>query len=86
MRIKGGLAKGSSSFCIGRAVQTHLEAEKTAATLSFDRPEEISDYYMEDMRHLEQEEIRHVPEYKAGLMVRDQIIQRDSQCFRDDTP
>ena len=44
--------------------------------LYFGHPEEISDYYMEDMRHLEQEEIRVMFLNTKQAMIRDQIMAR----------
>ena len=44
--------------------------------MTFGRPEEISDYYMEDMRHLEQEEIRVMFLNTKQAMIRDQIMAR----------
>ncbi len=57
-RIKGiGTVKGAQLMCIGelsRRIWNHKAKENV---FSFTQPEQIADYYMEDLRHLEQEEI-----------------------------
>ena len=56
-----------------RAVPPHLTGINR---ISFEHPSQISDYYMEDMRHLEQEEIRVMfLNTKQGL-IKDLLISR----------
>ena len=58
-RIKGvGKVKGVQLLCIGELSKRIWKRKASEHTLYVGRPEEISDYYMEDMRHLEKEEIR----------------------------
>ena len=57
-RIKGiGTVKGAQLMCIGELSRRIWNYKAKEAVLSFTRPEQIADYYMEDLRHLEQEEI-----------------------------
>ena len=76
-RIKGvGKVKGVQLLCIGELSKRIWKRKASEHTLYFGRPEEISDYYMEDMRHLEQEEIRVMVLNTKQAMVRDQIMAR----------
>lgn len=76
-RIKGvGKVKGVQLLCIGELSKRIWKRKASEHTLYFGRPEEISDYYMEDMRHLEQEEIRVMFLNTKQAMVRDQIMAR----------
>ena len=57
--IKGvGKVNGVQLLCIGELSKRIWKRKASEHALYFGHPEEISDYYMEDMRHLEQEEIR----------------------------
>ena len=57
-RIKGvGKVKGAQLMCIGELSRRIWNYRTKEAVLSFTQPEQIADYYMEDLRHLEQEEI-----------------------------
>ena len=58
-RIKGvGKVKGAQLMCIGELSRRIWNCKARETPVSFTHPEQIADYYMEDMRHLEQEEIR----------------------------
>lgn len=75
--IKGvGKVKGVQLLCIGELSKRIWKRKASEHTLYFGRPEEISDYYMEDMRHLEQEEIRVMFLNTKQAMIRDQIMAR----------
>lgn len=57
-RIKGiGMVKGAQLMCIGELSRRIWNYKAKENLLSFTKPEQIADYYMEDLRHLEQEEI-----------------------------
>ena len=57
--IKGvGTVKGAQLLCIGELSRRIWKRKARENALTFEGPEEIAAYYMEDMRHLEQEEIR----------------------------
>lgn len=57
--IKGvGTVKGAQLLCIGELSRRIWKRKARENALTFEGPEEIAAYYMEDMCHLEQEEIR----------------------------
>ena len=57
-RIKGiGMVKGAQLMCIGELSRRIWNYKTKETVLSFTQPEQIAEYYMEDLRHLEQEEI-----------------------------
>lgn len=77
MGIKGvGKVKGVQLLCIGELSKRIWKRKASEHALYFGHPEEISDYYMEDMRHLEQEEIRVMFLNTKQAMIRDQIMTR----------
>ena len=77
MGIKGvGKVKGVQLLCIGELSKRIWKRKASEHALYFGHPEEISDYYMEDMRHLEQEEIRVMFLNTKQAMIRDQIMAR----------
>ena len=60
-----------------------IAKEKAKEPLSFDRPETIASYYMEDMRHLKQEELKLLMlNTKSKLLGRDADFQGDGQYVR----
>ena len=77
MKIKGvGKVKGIQLLCIGELSRRIGKKQKGINRISFEHPSQISDYYMEDMRHLEQEEIRVMfLNTKQGL-IKDLLISR----------
>ena len=54
--------------------------------ISFGNPQEISDYYMEDMRHLEQEEIRVMFLNTKQVLIKDHLISRGTVNASVTTP
>ena len=55
-RIKGiGMVKGAQLMCIGELSRRIWNYKTKETVLSFTQPEQIAEYYMEDLRHLEQE-------------------------------
>ena len=76
-RIKGvGKVKGAQLMCIGELSRRIWNCKARETPVSFTHPEQIADYYMEDMRHLEQEEIRVMfLNTKQGL-IKDLLISR----------
>ena len=77
MRIKGvGKVKAIQLLCIGELSRRIWKRKATASPISFGHPSQISDYYMEDMRHLEQEEIRVMFLNTKQVMVRELAISR----------
>ena len=77
MKIKGvGKVKGIQILCIGELSRRIWKKQTGINRISFEHPSQISDYYMEDMRHLEQEEIRVMfLNTKQGL-IKDLLISR----------
>lgn len=56
--IKGvGKVKAIQLMCVGELSRRIWKRKANDRPMTFENPEEISSYYMEDMRHLEQEEI-----------------------------
>ena len=77
MKIKGvGKVKGVQLLCIGELSRRIWKKQTGINRISFEHPSQISDYYMEDMRHLEQEEIRVMFLNTKQAMIRDQIMAR----------
>ncbi len=59
MKVRGiGMVKGVQLACIGELSRRIWKRKSRSNRLVFTSPQEIADYYMEDMRHLEKEEIR----------------------------
>ena len=68
--------KGIQLLCIGEMARRSWKKQTGINRISFEHPSQISDYYMEDMRHLEQEEIRVMfLNTKQGL-IKDLLISR----------
>ena len=58
MKIPGiGEVKAVQILCLCE-IARRIAKEKAKEPLCFDRPETIASYYMEDMRHLKQEELK----------------------------
>lgn len=77
MKIKGvGKVKGVQLLCIGELSKRIWKRKASEHPITFGHPQEISDYYMEDMRHLEQEEIRVMYLNTKQALIRDQILSR----------
>ncbi|MFR5601474.1 MAG: RadC family protein [Lachnospiraceae bacterium] len=59
MSIKGiGQVKGIQLLCIGELSKRIWKKTATEDILEFREPREIADYYIEDMRHMEKEQMR----------------------------
>ena len=59
MKVKGiGMVKGVQLACVAELSRRIWKRKTLACRTLFTCPGEIADYYMEDMRHLEKEEIR----------------------------
>ncbi len=75
--IKGiGTAKGAQLLCIGELSRRIWKRKTRENTPAFSNPQEIADYYMEDMRHLEQEEIRVMYFNTKQALIRDFLVSR----------
>lgn len=51
------MVKGAQLMCIGELSRRIWNYKTKETVLSFTQPEQIAEYYMEDLRHLEQEEV-----------------------------
>jgi len=59
MAVKGvGKVKGIQLLCIGELSRRIWKKEAVRDVMFFREPKTIADYYMEDMRHMEQEHLR----------------------------
>ena len=77
MKIKGvGKVKGIQLLCIGELSRRIWKRQAGMNRISFEHPQAISDYYMEDMRHLEQEEIRVMFFNTKQALIRDLVMSR----------
>ena len=76
MRIRGvGRVKAIQIVCLCELAK-RLSRASSSSKLLFDRAEIIADYYMEDMRHLEQEETRCVFLNSKCHLIGDQVVSR----------
>lgn len=75
-RIRGiGKVKAIQIVCLCELAKRLSKATNTKKVL-FDRAETIADYYMEEMRHLEQEEMRCVFLNSKCQLISDKVISR----------
>ena len=76
MRIRGvGRVKAIQIVCLCELAK-RLSRASNSRKVMFDRAETIADYYMEDMRHLEQEETRCVFLNSKCHLIGDQVVSR----------
>ncbi len=76
-RIKGiGKAKGAQLLCVGELSRRIWNSRVRKGPLSFHDPGEVAEYYMEDMRHLKQEEIRAMYLNTKQDLIRERLISR----------
>jgi DNA repair protein RadC len=75
--IKGvGEVKGAQLLCIGELSRRIWKRKAREEKEAFKGPDDIAAYYMEDMRHLEQEEIRVMFLNTKQVMVRELTVSR----------
>ena len=87
MKIKGvGKVKGVQLLCIGELSRRIWKRRARVNPISFGNPQESSDYYMEDMRHLEQEEIRVMFLNTKQVLIKDHLISRGTVNASVTTP
>ena len=76
-RIKGvGKVKGAQLMCIGELSRRIWNCKARETPVSFTHPEQIADYYMEDMRHLEQENLKLLLLNTKNILLRDITVSR----------
>lgn len=77
MQVKGvGKVKGTQLLCIGELSKRIWKRDALRKIIAFDRPEAIVNYFMEDMRHMEQEELHVMFLNAKNVLIRDQLISR----------
>ncbi|MGN0371299.1 MAG: DNA repair protein RadC [Enterocloster sp.] len=76
-RIKGvGTVKAAQLLCVGELSRRIWKRKIRERSPVFEHPSAIADYYMEDMRHLEQEEIRVMYLNTKNTLIRDFLVSR----------
>lgn len=77
MQVKGiGKVKGTQLLCIGELSKRIWKRDALQKIIAFDRPEAIVNYFMEDMRHMEQEELHVMFLNAKNVLIRDQLISK----------
>lgn len=77
MEIRGiGPVKASQLLCIGELSRRIWRQAASGETLSFHSPEAIAGYYMEEMRHLEQEELRAMFFNTKQVLIKELLVSR----------
>lgn len=75
MSVKGiGKVKGIQLLCIGELSRRIWKRKATEQSLRFETPQEVADYYREDMRHKEQEQFRMMMFNTRQAMVGDVLL------------
>ena len=75
MQIKGiGRVKGAQLLCIGELSRRIWKKAALEDVVSFTNPVDIMNYYVEDLRHKEQEQIRIMLLNTKGALIRDILI------------
>ncbi len=86
-QIKGiGMVKGIQLLCIGELSRRIWKRRAQENLQAFTSPQRIADYYMEDMRHLEQEEIRVMFLNTKQQLIRDHLLSRGTVSASVATP
>ena len=74
-QIKGiGRVKGAQLLCIGELSKRIWKKAVLEDVASFTNPEDIVNYYVEDMRHMEQEQIRIMLLNTKGVLLKDVLV------------
>ncbi len=77
MEIRGiGSVKGTELLCIGELSRRIWKTLATDQVKTFTEPAAISGFYMEDMRHMEQEELHLMMLNTKNALIRDSLIFR----------
>ena len=75
MQIKGiGKVKGAQLLCIGELSRRIWRRAVLEEVVSFTNPEEIVNYYMEDLRHMEQEQTRLMLLNTKGALIKELML------------
>lgn len=77
MEVKGiGKVKGTQLLCIGELSRRIWKRNSVKRTEIFDQPETIVDYFMEDMRHMEQEQLHVMFLNTKNVLLKDMLISK----------
>lgn len=77
MAVKGvGKVKGIQLLCIGELSRRIWKKEAVRDVICFNEPKTIADYYMEDMRHMEQEHLRAMYLNTKNALIKDILISK----------
>lgn len=75
MSVKGiGKVKGIQLLCIGELSRRIWKKKAIRQSRRFEAPQEVADYYQEDMRHMEQEQFRMMMFNTRQIMVGDVLL------------
>lgn len=75
MKIKGiGCVKATQLLCIGELSKRIWKKNATDRFLAFNSPLSIADFYMEQMRHLEQENLRAMFLNSKNVLIKDMLL------------
>lgn len=75
MQMKGiGKVKGAQLLCIGELSKRIWKKAVLEDVVTFTEPEDIVNYYVEDMRHMEQEQIRLMLLNTKGALLKETLI------------
>lgn len=77
MQVKGiGKVKGAQLLCIGELSKRIWKRDAIRKTITFDQPEAIVDYLIEDMRHMEQEQLHVMFLNSKNSLIKDMLLSK----------
>lgn len=77
MNVKGiGQVKGAQLLCIGELSRRIWKRAAVNDSACFDHPRAIANYYMEDMRHMEQEQLKIMLLNTKNMLIKDVLISK----------
>ena len=77
MNVKGiGKVKGTQLLCIGELSKRIWKRAAVNETVCFDHPDSVADYYIEDMRHMEPEQLKEMLLNTKNMLITDVLISK----------
>lgn len=77
MSVKGiGQVKGAQLLCIGELSRRIWKRAAVNDTVCYDHPRAIVNYYIEDMRHMEQEQLKIMLLNTKNMLIKDVLISK----------
>ena len=77
MNVKGiGKVKGTQLLCIGELSRRIWKRAAVSVNSCFDHPQAVADFYIEDMRHMEQEQLRVMLLNTKNMLIKDVQISK----------